>query len=82
MDHPLGRPTPGVQEPDVRVEWVRAEHTPQQARAWRDLWQKLLATNAQAGETALSPTLVQADGETCDDADHEHDGLEDLSHER
>jgi hypothetical protein len=42
MERPRGRPTPGVQKPDVRVQWVRAEPSPQQARAWRRLWQLLL----------------------------------------
>jgi hypothetical protein len=71
-------PTPDVQESDVRVQWVRAEPSPQQARAWRQLWQKLLAPNEQFGATAPSPTAVQADGEACEDADHEHDGVQDL----
>ena len=42
MGRPRGRSTPGVQEPDVHVEWVRAEPTPLQALAWRRLWQLLL----------------------------------------
>lgn len=82
MDRARRRPTPGVQEPDVRVEWVQAEPTPQQARAWRQLWQRLLAPAEQSGETAPSPTVVQADGEACDDADLEPDCLEDLSRGR
>jgi hypothetical protein len=71
-------PTLDVQEPDVRVQWVRAEPTPLQARAWQQLWQKLLAPYDQAGEPASSPTAVQAGDETCAEDDQEHDGLQDL----
>jgi hypothetical protein len=42
MGRPRGRLTPGVQEPEVRVEWVRAEPSPLQALAWKRLWQLLL----------------------------------------
>jgi hypothetical protein len=37
-----GRPTSAAQEPEVRVEWVRAKPTPLQARKWELLWQLLL----------------------------------------
>jgi hypothetical protein len=82
MGRPRGRPTPEVQAPDVRIEWVRAEPSPPQAQAWRRLWRILLAPDDQAGEPAPSPTAVQAGDETCAEDDHEHDSLEDLSHER
>jgi hypothetical protein len=63
----------------VRVQWVRAEPTPQQARAWRRLWQKLLASNDQDGEPAPPPRAVKAgDGETSTDHDHEHGDLQAL----
>lgn len=42
MGRPRSRPTPGVQEPNVTVQWVRAEPTPLQRLAWRRLWQLLL----------------------------------------
>jgi hypothetical protein len=71
-------PTPDVQESDVRVQWVRAEPTPLQARAWRQLWQKLLAPDDQDGEPAPSPKAIQAGDETCAEDDHEHDDLRDL----
>jgi hypothetical protein len=61
MGRPRGRPTPEVQEPDVHVEWVRAEPTPQQALAWRRLWQRLLAPNDESGETAPSPIVVEVE---------------------
>jgi hypothetical protein len=59
-------PTSGVQEPDVRVEWVRAEPSPQQARAWRRLWQLLLQGNpAASGTHEPPPDLADAGG--CED---------------
>jgi hypothetical protein len=78
MGRPRGRPTPGVDEPDVHVEWVRAEPTPQQARAWRDLWRKLLAPEEQIGELAPSTTAIQEGDEAHDDVDQVHDSLQDL----
>jgi hypothetical protein len=51
MGRPRRQPTPDVQEPEVRVQWVRAEPTPLQARAWRRLWELLL----QGDPAALAP---------------------------
>jgi hypothetical protein len=79
MGRARSRPTPEVQEPDVHVEWVRAEPTPLQARAWRRLWQRLLAPSDESGATAPSLTVVRGDDGACDGADHEHDGLQELS---
>ena len=82
MGHARGRPTPRVQEPDVSAEWTRAEPTPQQARAWRQLWQKLLTPNAQSEATAPSPTVVEVHGEASDGANRERDGAQELSRGR
>jgi hypothetical protein len=78
MGRPRRQPTPDVHEPDVRIEWVRAEPTPLQALAWRRLWQRLLAPNEADREPAPSPTAVQAGDETCAEDDQEHDGLQDV----
>jgi hypothetical protein len=77
MGRARSRPTSGVQEPEVRVRWVRAEPTPLQALAWRRLWQRLLAPHEADRETASSPTAVQAGHETCANDEHEHDRLQD-----
>jgi hypothetical protein len=49
-----------VQEPDVRVKWVRAEPSPLQRLAWQRLWRLLLQ-----GEPAIpeqdEPPLDVAD---------------------
>ena len=70
-------PNTNVQEPDVHVEWVRAEPSPQQARAWRRLWQKLLAPDDQDGEPTHAPRAVQVGDKTCADDEYEHDRLQD-----
>jgi hypothetical protein len=82
VERPRDRRSPAAQEPEVRVAWVRAAPTPQQAWAWRELWKKLLAPNDEAGEAALSPSVLQAEGEACDEADCGPNGLQDLSRVR
>jgi len=57
MGRPRGRPTPGAQELDVHVEWVRAEPSPLQALAWKRLWQLLL----QGGPAATVPDELPPD---------------------
>jgi hypothetical protein len=57
MGRPRRRPTPEVQEPDVRVQWVRAEPSPLQALAWKRLWQLLL----QGGPAATMPDEPRPD---------------------
>ena len=51
MGRPRGRPTSDMQEPEVRVEWVRAEPTPLQARSWRRL-ATLAGINKDSGVAA------------------------------
>jgi hypothetical protein len=66
MARPRARPTTGVQEPDVHVEWTRAKPSPQQALAWRRLWQLLLQGNpAASGTHEPPPDLAAAGG--CED---------------
>jgi hypothetical protein len=60
-------PTPDVQEPDVRLQWVWAEPSPQQARAWRCLWQLLLQGGPAAPAPDEPPPDV-ADAGGCEDS--------------
>jgi hypothetical protein len=75
MGRARGRPTPRVQEPEVRVEWVRAEPTPLQARKWERLWQRLLAPEEQPEEVSPSATAIREGDEARDDADQAHSGV-------
>jgi hypothetical protein len=46
----------------VRVEWLRGEPTPLQARAWRRLWQILLAPEPSSPAQEPTPYLMAHDG--------------------
>jgi hypothetical protein len=75
MARPRGRPTSGVQAPDVHVSWVRAKPTPLQARKWELLWQRLLAPEEQPEEVSPSATAIRDGDEARDDADQAHPGV-------
>jgi hypothetical protein len=78
VERPRDRRSPAVQEAEVHVEWGRAEPTPQQAWAWKRLWQRLLAPEEQPEEVAPSATAIQEGSEASDDAESADPGVQDM----
>jgi hypothetical protein len=63
MGRPRSRPTLGVQEADVTVQWVWAEPTPLQRLAWQRLWNLLLRNDPTTpAPDELPPDVPNAGG--------------------